>query len=97
MDDKEFLQKILDERKKFWLDIYPKMNIQEKKEYWLSSTHKGMRLQAESFADPYSEFSKKWYDFAKVHEPEFDDIFNYVTQNLGFEFDWDEYSKRITQ
>ena len=60
------MQKILDERKKFWLDIYPKMNIQEKKEYWLSSTHKGMRLQAESFADPYSEFSKKWYDFAKV-------------------------------
>jgi len=97
MDDKEFLEKILDERKKFWLDIYPKMNIQEKKEYWLSSTHKGMRLQAESFADPYSEFSKKWYDFAKVHEPEFDDIFNYVNQNLGFEFDWDEYSKRITQ
>ena len=31
MDDNEFLQKILVECKKFWLDIYPKMNIQEKK------------------------------------------------------------------
>lgn len=97
MNDKEFLQKILDDRKKFWSEVYPKMSIAEKKEYWLGSTHKGMRTQGESFADPYSEFSKKWYDFAKSHEPKFDEIFSYVAKNLGFEFDWNEYNKRIKQ
>lgn len=25
----------------------------------------------------------------------FDEIFDYVTKNLGFEFDWEEYNKRI--
>jgi len=80
---------------KFWYEEYPKMSLEEKKKYWLAETHKGMRTQGEAFGDEYSEFSKKWYDFAKEHEPNFDDIFDYVTKNLGFEFDWEEYNKRI--
>lgn len=83
--------------KKFWEETYPKMSLDEKKKYWLASTHKGMRTQGEAFADPYSEFSKEWYDFAKQHEPNFDEIFDYVTKNLGFEFDWQEFKKRIKQ
>lgn len=80
---------------KFWDEKYPKMSLEEKKKYWLAGTHKGMRTQGEAFGDEYSEFSKKWYDFAKEHEPYFDEIFDYVTKNLGFEFDWEEYNKRI--
>jgi len=79
----------------FWNEKYPKMSLEEKKKYWLAGTHKGMRTQGEAFGDEYSEFSKKWYDFAKEHEPDFDEIFDYVTKNLGFEFDWKEYNKRI--
>lgn len=80
---------------KFWDEEYPKMSLEEKKKYWLAGTHKGMRTQGEAIGDEYSEFSKKWYDFAKEHEPDFDEIFDYVTKNLGFEFDWEEYKKRI--
>ncbi|SIS92031.1 hypothetical protein SAMN05421786_103110 [Chryseobacterium ureilyticum] len=80
---------------KFWKEKYPKMSFDEKKKYWLASTHKGMRTQGEALGDEYSEFSKGWYDFAKEHEPDFDEIFDYVTKHLGFEFDWEEYSKRI--
>ncbi|OCA69352.1 hypothetical protein BBI01_14475 [Chryseobacterium artocarpi] len=80
---------------KFWKEEYPKMGFDEKKKYWLASTHKGMRTQGEVLGDEYSEFSKGWYDFAKEHEPDFDEIFDYVTKNLGFEFDWEEYNKRI--
>lgn len=80
---------------KFWNEKYPKMSLEEKKRYWLASIHRGMRTQGEAFGDEYSEFSKEWYDFAKAHEPDFDEIFDYVTKNLGFEFDWEEYNKRI--
>lgn len=52
----------------FWNEKYPKMRLEEKKKYWLAGTHKGMRTQGEAFGDEYSEFSKKWYDFAKKHE-----------------------------
>jgi hypothetical protein len=79
----------------FWKEKYPKMSLEEKKKYWLASTHKGMRTQGEAFGDEYSEFSKKWYDFAIENEPNFDEIFDYVTKNLGFKFDWEEYKKRI--
>lgn len=81
----------------FWNEKYPKMSLEERRRFWLASTHKGMLTQGEAFNDEYSEFSKKWYDFAKAHEPNFDDIFDYVSKNLGFEFDWKEYSKRIKQ
>ncbi len=80
---------------KFWNEKYPKMSLEEKKRYWLASTHRGMRTQGEALGDEYSEFSKEWYDFAKAHEPDFDEIFDYVTKNLGFEFDWEKYNKRI--
>jgi len=54
-----------------------------------------MRTQGEAFADEYSAFSKKWHDFAMSNEPRFEEIFKYVTNNLGFKFDWNEYYKRI--
>lgn len=94
-DFDKFIEEVEASRKNFWEEKYPKMSIEEKKKYWLASTHKGMRTQGEAFADEYSEFSKGWYDFAKEHEPNFDEIFDYVTKNLGFEFDWKEYYKRI--
>jgi hypothetical protein len=37
----------------------------------------------------------KGKDFAEKHEPNFDEIFDYVTKNLGFEFDLENYNKRI--
>ncbi|MDP9958660.1 hypothetical protein [Chryseobacterium lathyri] len=95
MTDKEFLQQILQAQDNFWSKEYPQMNLEERKKYWLASTHKGMRTQGEALADEYSEFSKKWYDFAIANEPDFDEIFKYVASNLGFEFDWEEYYKRI--
>ena len=51
----------------------------------------------EALADEYSEFSKKWLEHAKSVESDFETIFKYVTENLGFEFDWQEYYKRIKQ
>jgi len=95
MTNKEFLQQIIDNQNKFWKDEYPKLSLNEKKKYWLASTHKGMRTQGEALADEYSEFSKKWYDFAKENEPNFDEIFKYVADNLGFTFNWEEYNVRI--
>lgn len=94
-DFDKFIEDVEDSRQKFWNEKYPKMSLEEKKRYWLASTHQGMRTQGEAFGDEYSEFSKGWYDFAKEHEPDFDEIFDYVTQNLGFKFDWEEYNKRI--
>lgn len=94
-DFDKFVEEAEISRKKFWEIEYPKMNREEKKKYWLAGIHKGMRMQDEAFADPYSEFSKEWYDFAKQNEPVFDSIFNDVVQNLGFEFDWKEYNRRI--
>ncbi|WP_294296551.1 hypothetical protein [uncultured Chryseobacterium sp.] len=91
----KFIEEVEISRKKFWEIEYPRMSREEKKKYWLASTHRGMRSQGEAFADPYSEFSKEWYDFAKQQEPDFDKIFDYVVQNLGFEFDWREYNTRI--
>ncbi len=91
----KFVDEIESSRKIFWEEEYPKMSLEEKKRYWLASTHRGMRTQGEALADEYSQFSKKWYDFAKENEPHFDEIFEYVTQNLGFKFDWEEYHKRI--
>jgi hypothetical protein len=79
----------------FWEKEYPNLSFEEKKRYWLASTHKGMRTQGEALGDEYSEFSKGWLEFAKENEPKFDEIFKYVTENLGFEFDWKEFNKRI--
>jgi len=79
----------------FWSKKYPRYSLSKKKQYWLEGTHRGMRSQGEAFADEYSQFSKKWYDHAKKVEPRFDEIFQYVANNLGFEFDWKEYDKRI--
>lgn len=96
---KSDFEKFIDENEnnfiKFWKDEYPKLSLDEKKKYWLASTHKGMRTQGEALADEYSEFSKKWYDFAKENEPNFDEIFKYVADNLGFKFKWEEYNERI--
>ncbi|WP_299332895.1 hypothetical protein [uncultured Psychroserpens sp.] len=97
MTDKDFLKKIIDDQNKFWLEEYTKLNRQEKVKYWLATTHKGMRTQGESFADEYSEFSKKWYDHANVVEPDFDSIFKEAMNDIGFEFDWEEYNKRIQE
>ncbi len=91
----KFIDEMENSRKRFWEEEYPQMSLEEKKRYWLASTHKGMRTQGEALGDEYSEFSKKWYEFAKEHEPKFDEIFDYVTKNLGFEFDWKEFNKRI--
>jgi len=95
MNDKEFLQQILDNQNKFWSQEYPKLSREEKKKYWLASTHRGMRSQGEALGDEYTEFSKNWYDFAKKNEPDFDEIFKDVVKNLGFDFDWGKYYERI--
>jgi hypothetical protein len=79
----------------FWSQEYPKLSLEEKKKYWLASTHRGMRSQGEALGDEYTEFSKKWYDFAKENEPDFDEIFKDVVKNLGFDFDWGKYYERI--
>lgn len=85
------------EYEEFWEIEYPSLNLKEKKKYWLAGTHKGMRTQGEALADEYSHFSKEWYEGALEVEPKFDEIFTYVTENLGFEFDWKEYYKRIKE
>ncbi|WP_299883598.1 hypothetical protein [uncultured Lacinutrix sp.] len=95
MTDKEFLLKIIDDQNQFWSEEYPELSRDEKVKYWLDSTHKGMRTQREALADEYSEFSKKWYDHAINVEPDFDKIFKEAVSNIGFEFNWEEYNKRI--
>lgn len=82
---------------RFWKKEYPKMSRKKKVEYWLATTHKGMRTQGESLGDEYSEFSKDWYEDNKAVEPDFDSIFKEAMENIGFEFNWNEYNKRITQ
>lgn len=79
----------------FWTEEYPKLSREEKVKYWLASTHKGMRTQGEAFNDEYSEFSKGWYEHAISVESDFEEIFKEAISNIGFEFDWEEYSKRI--
>jgi hypothetical protein len=79
----------------FWQFEYPHKTFYEKVQYWLASIHKGMRSQGEAINDEYSEFSLKWYQWAKEKEPAFDEIFKEVTKRLGFDFDWDEYRRRI--
>ena len=49
--------------------------------------------------DEYDAFSKEWYDFAKKIEPEFDNYFKEIVNDLKSylcqEFDWNKYKKRI--
>lgn len=79
----------------FWEENYPKKNIEEKIDFWLSEIHRGMRCQGESINDEYSEFSYNWYVWVKSKEPKLDEIFNEVVRKLGFDFDWDKYYERI--
>ena len=98
MDREEFLKLIGDSKnseENFWSEEYPNKSREEKVIYWLASTHKGMRMQGETGQSEYTEFSPKWYERAKSVEPHFDEIFKEVTSKLGFEFDWEEYRKRI--
>jgi hypothetical protein len=86
-DFEKFIEESEKEFNTFWTQEYPKLSLEEKKKYWLQSTHKGMRTQGEAFNDEYSEFSKESYEFAKKHEPHFDEIFKEIVKNLGFKFD----------
>lgn len=79
----------------FWEQEYPHKTIEEKIDFWLSEVHRGMRYQGESINDEYSEFSCNWHVWVKSKEPNFDEIFIVITKKLGFEFDWQEYYKRI--
>ena len=79
----------------FWSKEYPRKSREERIMYWLSTTHKGMRTQGEIGQSEYSEFSSKWYERVSSVEPDFDEIFKEVVPKLGFEFDWEEYHKRI--
>lgn len=85
------------EMNRFWKKEYPKMTHKDKVAYWLASTHKGMRTQGEALGDEYSEFSKEWYETNKQIEPDFDSIFKEAMKNIGFDFNWSEYNKRITK
>lgn len=85
-----------EETRLFWAKEYPSYSREQKVSYWLASVHHGMRTQGEATADEYSEFSLEWYDWVKSVEPKFDAIFKSVVPLLGFDFDWDEYEKRIT-
>lgn len=91
------LEEILKKQNEFWHKEYPKLSKEEKINYWLSMTYDGMRTQGEAIADKYSEFSKKWYDHAVSVEPDFDSIFKEAVANIGFEFNWEEYRKRILE
>jgi len=42
-DFDKFIEYVENSQKKFWNETYPKMSLEEKKKYWLASTHKGMR------------------------------------------------------
>lgn len=96
MDDFEKLIDDMDQRSEhFWSVEYPKMPLEDKQKYWLKDVYGDMRSMGESTGDRYGAFSKSWYDDAKVSEPNFDNIFEWVAANLGFEFDWKEYKKRI--
>ena len=47
-DFEKFVEEVEKNRKYFWNEKYPKMNIEEKKKWWLESTHEGMRTQGEA-------------------------------------------------
>jgi hypothetical protein len=87
--------RIVEER--FWQFEYPNKTFSEKVQHWLEAVHRGMRSQGEAINDEYSEFSFKWYQWVKEKEPEFDNIFKEVVKRLGFDFNWDEYNKRIAK
>lgn len=91
------LEEILKRQDEFQYKEYPKLNKKEKINYWLAKTYDGMRTQGEVIADEYSEFSKKWYEHALSVESDFDNIFKEVVANIGFEFNWEEYHKRILE
>lgn len=102
-EEKRILQKHKDLEKEgeknekiFWKDQYPNFSVDDKIKYWLANIHHGMRIQGEGTSDPYSEFSKEWYEDVKKKESDFDSIFEKVVPKLGFEFDWQEYYKRIS-
>ena len=94
---KENRLKYDDDENNFWKKEYPKMSYQKKVNYWLTTIHQGMRSQGEALGDEYSEFSKEWYETNKKIEPNFDSIFKEAIENIGFEFNWNEYNKRISK
>jgi len=81
----------------FWRDEYVNYSIEKKVQYWLANIHHGMRQQGEAIGDNYTEFSKEWYLLVKEREPDFDFILKDVVLKLGFDFDWKEYHKRISE
>lgn len=79
----------------FWIEEYPQYSVERKITYWVSNIHHGMRMQGEATADPYSEFSIKWYLDVILKDSDFDVVFEKVVPKLGVNFDWTEYNKRI--
>ena len=93
-------QKLIQESKQkdilFWKNEYSQYSWNERKSYWLSNIYHGMRQQADVMKDMYSEFSYEWYIDVKNKEPKFDSIFLEIINKFDFEFNWQEYQKRIS-
>ena len=96
---KNFIREVEYYRNKFWYIDYPKLSRLERKNVWYRDICSGMRRQPEEMQDEYDAFSKEWYDFAKKIEPEFDNYFKEIANDLKSylcqEFDWNKYKKRI--
>ncbi len=102
-EEKEILRKMKEEENigaekehLFWYSEYPNYSIDSKVKYWVANIHHGMRQQGDVMGDMYTEFSKKWYLDVKEKEPDFDSIFKEVVSKLDFDFNWDEYYRRIS-
>lgn len=98
---KEF-EDVFEQNRIFWSEKYPSLSIEEKKKIWEEDIYRSIRTQGEALGDEYTAFSKKWYDSAKEREPQFDEFFKEIVENLekGYfykKFNWDEYRNRIGQ
>lgn len=74
-------------QKKFWQEIYPAMNFDDKVIYWRKDVFQAMQFQEESGKDPYSTFSKDWLDYHLSVEPDFMKILHVIVEKLSLKSD----------
>lgn len=80
-------------------DVEPGYKIkthEEKVKYW-AGYDRAMRWQVESGLDPYSIFSKEWYDDLVRFEPNLNDlVFEAFEVYLKRDWSYQEYLRRIS-
>lgn len=90
-----WVKKIQSERQKFWEDVYPQYSEKEKIHFWADELFSTMRTQGELTGDPYSGFTKDWFQKMKTHEPQLNSFLKKIVSRLDGEIDSALFFKRI--